>query len=584
MTFQMRAAWRCLQVVGINSALILGLVGIVLLSTTVRKRTRGTGTVDESGLPIVQTTSGRVQGVLETSFSRTVHAFYGIPYAEPPTHSRRFRHPLPKVAYQGIFKAEQLRPECPQTAYTFNTEHVNASTYDEDCLHLNLWTPSLELNESPRDVVVFLHGGGFQNGANNLRIYDGHHFASMADVVVVVPNYRLNIFGFLYAGTADAPGNQGLWDQRLALLWVRDNIRQFGGDPQRVTLMGQSAGSIAVGYHVISPLTRHLFKRAIMQSGTPFYKAEENKITGPAKVTRLASRLCGPHIIEEGMPVAVACLRKQTARALLRDTSNILGLKSASFVPVYGDDLLPNDPLVVMHNGSMQPTDLLIGTNDQEGTYFLHKLYNTIGVRDPFQMTNGQHAVIIRFLMNYTLWETPVDLLQQFLHTTEDGSQPRDVVRALADAVGDVAMRCPTMYFSDFAARHNSNVYCYSYGYKPETGTFWPPWMGVTHFDEFPFVWGYVFEKPNLTSPKDKEYSARLIQIWSAFIKNGTVGDVDWTSWLPRKGTEAQCIHLWNHIEPFVPPRRNTCSLLRKYLVPYQVQPATAAPEVSLLP
>ncbi|XP_064469209.1 cholinesterase 1-like [Ornithodoros turicata] len=581
MSIQMRTACRCLQIIGINSVLIVGLASIVLLTTNVKKNHKSANYVDESGLPVVQTTAGKVQGIRVTSNGRYVHAFYGISYAEPPTRHRRFLYPLPKAAYQGVFKADTLRAECPQFPYTFNTEHVNVSSFDEDCLHLNLWTPSLDLEEPPRAVVVFFYGGSFQNGGNNLPIYDGRHFSSMGDVVVVVPNYRLNIFGFLYTGTKDAPGNQGIWDQRLALLWVHDNIRQFGGDPERVVLMGQSAGAISVGYHIISPLTRHLFKRAIMQSGTPFYKADENKITGPDKVIKIASRLCGSSAL--GMSSAVACLRKQPAKALLREASSILGLKSSSFVPISGDDLLPEDPLVVMHNGSMEPIDLLIGTTDQEGTYFLQKLYQAIGVRDPFEMSNAQHAVIIQFLMNYTLWETPGDLLTQFLRSTKDGSQPRDVVDTLAEAVGDVAMRCPTLYFSDFVSQHNSSVYCYSYGYKPEKGTFWPSWMGTTHFDDFPFVWGYVFDKPELTSVNDKDYSSRLIRMWSSFIKNGTIGDIDGVSWPPRTKTSKNCIHLSNQIQPVRPPKRNTCSLLRKYIVPYHVRLATAVPQVPLM-
>ena len=139
----------------------------------------------------------------------------------------------------------------------------------EDCLHLNIWTPTLEKCNLP--VMFWIHEGYFIYGSgaellNGTNIYDGTEFA-MRDVVLVTIDYRLGAFGFLYGGTDEAPGNVGLWDQSLALKWVIKNIEAFRGDPDNICIFGESAGSISTSIHILSPITRNLFKNAIMESG-----------------------------------------------------------------------------------------------------------------------------------------------------------------------------------------------------------------------------------------------------------------------------------------------------------------------------
>lgn len=571
MSIQMRCLYRSMKGLAFSGCLLFGVVGIVLLAGGGRKSTEGLfRPAKGNGSLVVQTRAGLVQGVEVTAHGRTLHAFYGVPYAEPPVGERRFLLPKPLEPFDTVFNATKMRSACPQESYWFNTEFVNNTNFDEDCLHLNLWTPSFRKDDAPRPVVVYLYGGGFQNGGNNLRVYDGSHFAALGDAVVVVPNYRVNVFGFLYVGTPDAPGNQGLWDQRLALIWVRDNVAAFGGDPQRVTLMGQSAGSISVGYHVLSPLTRHLFHRAVMQSGTPFYKVEENKITGPEKARRIAARLCGPQLLRRPLGHVVECLRNQTTEKLLGAVKMVMGLKASSFIPVSGDDLLPADPLTTMAGGSAPPVELLIGVNEHEGTYFLNKLYQTMGITDPFVMGNRQHVVIIKLLLNYALWEEPEDLLEGLLANVKDGTSTPDVVRYLSDGIGDVAMRCPTLYFSDFVLRQRgSRVYHYEYSYRSPKASFWPDWMGVTHFDEFPFVWGYVLERPELVTEGDREYSRLLIGLWSSFAHNGTMLAGN-TTWPVNEKELRKSLRLSPQPRQQDVATSRVCTVLRKYIVPYK--------------
>ncbi|CAN8023305.1 unnamed protein product [Ixodes persulcatus] len=212
--------------------------------------------------PVVETRQGKLRGRLETVSGQSVQVYSGIPYAEPPLHHLRFRRPLPVKSWLGTYDATQKKFSCPQQLYPllFDIE----TDQSEDCLYLNVWTSS---TRQPKPVIVWIYGG-FAFGSSYQSWYNGSLLSTMYDVVVVTFNYRLGIFGFLDAGASDAPGNVGLRDQRLALQWVRENIHAFGGHPTRVTIFGESAGSYSVHAHIISPLSRGLFHRPIMMSGT----------------------------------------------------------------------------------------------------------------------------------------------------------------------------------------------------------------------------------------------------------------------------------------------------------------------------
>jgi para-nitrobenzyl esterase len=212
--------------------------------------------------PVVTTDSGAVRGTVVSD----TFAFLGVPYAAAPTGDRRWRPPVAPTAWEGIRDATAFGPSCPQPAA--NNLFLPPGPTSEDCLFLNVVTPSLRGNGRP--VVVWIHGGGWTQDAG--RDYDGTKLAQNG-VVVVTINYRLGALGFLshpaLASTPGGPsGNYGLMDQQAALSWVQDNIRRFGGDPHNVTIAGESAGGLSVLAHLISPGSRDLVQRAIIQSGS----------------------------------------------------------------------------------------------------------------------------------------------------------------------------------------------------------------------------------------------------------------------------------------------------------------------------
>jgi len=242
------------------------LVAASLLVCAAAVPASGQGAPPESA-PVVETAIGTISGkALETG----VQSYLGIPYAAPPVRDLRWRPPVLPEAWEGEFHADRFGPQCMQPLRgVLTNQYSGAEVMSEDCLYLNVWARP-GLRDAP--VIVFIHGGGFFVGAGSMPLYSGEHLAEH-DVVVVNFNYRLGALGFLahpeLSAESDegASGNYGLLDQVVALEWVRDNIASFGGDPDNVTIAGQSAGSMSVLALQASPLAQGLFDRAVGMSG-----------------------------------------------------------------------------------------------------------------------------------------------------------------------------------------------------------------------------------------------------------------------------------------------------------------------------
>lgn len=212
----------------------------------------------------VETTLGAIKGLeMETRLGNKFWSFRGIRYAESPVGELRFQNPQPVRAWKPqIFNATQDGPMCPQITET------RRAMLSEDCLRLNVYTKSLNSSQHLRPVIVYLHPGGFYLFSGISLDAGAQNFLDR-DIVLVTLNYRLGSLGFLALGNEQAPGNMGLKDQVMALRWVQQHVEKFGGDPSSVTLWGYSAGAMSVGLHMMSPMSKGLFHKAIMQSGSP---------------------------------------------------------------------------------------------------------------------------------------------------------------------------------------------------------------------------------------------------------------------------------------------------------------------------
>lgn len=315
--------------------------------------------------PQVQLDSGKIEGMQMRGQHKDLRVFRGIPYAAAPVNELRFREPQPVPRWADVRAARQFAARCMQPVAEGKSDS-RAPQMSEDCLYLNVWTPARDAT-GKLPVLVHFHGGGFVTGDASQPRYDGANLASRGIVVVTV-NYRLGVFGFLAPPEATsesshgATGNYGLLDQAAALRWVRQNIAQFGGDPSKVTIAGNSAGSISVSAHMASPLSRGLFAGAIGESGAAlssngFWRRDQAE----AAATKFATRV-GAASLQQ--------LRSLPAKTLLVAAAGPkLTRESLAFWPSIDGHFLTDSPERTFANGGQAQVPLLVGANSHEASY-----------------------------------------------------------------------------------------------------------------------------------------------------------------------------------------------------------------------
>ena len=313
--------------------------------------------------PQAQLADGTLVGDRSMSGIHQLNVFRGVPYAAPPIGVDRWREPQRLAPWAGPRQAKQFGPRCMQMAahpdIVFRSPSMN-----EDCLYLNVWAPATAAdNKLP--VLVYFHGGGFAFGDGSEPRYDGGHLAARGMIVVTV-NYRLGAFGFLMHPNASADsatgaaGNYGLLDQQAALRWVRANIAQFGGDPARVTIGGETAGAMAVSAHMAAPSSRGLFARAIGESGgafapNTFWTREKSERAAQAFGTRVGA-------------ASLAELRALSAERVQQAMGTVKA-PEPFFWPSIDGHFLKDTPAAVFEAGGQAPVPLLVGSNSQESHF-----------------------------------------------------------------------------------------------------------------------------------------------------------------------------------------------------------------------
>ncbi|MCU4163464.1 carboxylesterase/lipase family protein [Carboxylicivirga caseinilyticus] len=294
-----------------------------------------------------------------------VFAYKGIPFAKPPVGDLRWKAPQPVDSWDGVrdctaFSASAMQ-FTPQPFLMWTQEFIApAEPLSEDCLYLNVWTAAKKEEKQP--VIVFIHGGGFSSGSGSVPIYDGANMAAKGAVFVTI-NYRVGIFGFFAhpelskEAASGTSGNYGLLDQIAALKWVRDNIGEFGGDPDNVTIAGQSAGAFSVNYLVASPLAKGLFHRAIAESGGAVMSTNRLSMGNTLVIAESVNQELGEHL----EITSIADFRAMPADSLLK-----LGSMS---IPVVDGYVLPKDVHSIFTNGEQNDVPVLLGWNANEGNF-----------------------------------------------------------------------------------------------------------------------------------------------------------------------------------------------------------------------
>ncbi|CAN8026580.1 unnamed protein product [Ixodes persulcatus] len=467
---------------------------------------------------IVKIKQGKLKGRLETVSGKSIQAYFGIPFAEPPVHHLRFRAPVPAKPWTGTYDATEKKYSCPQQPSFFEI----ATSLSEDCLYLNVWTPST--TRPNKTVIVWIHGGGFAFGSSYQSWYNGSLLAAMHDVVVVTTNYRLGLFGFLDAGIPDAPGNVGLLDQSLALRWVRENIDAFGGNPTRVTIFGESAGAYSVHAHIISPLSRGLFHRAFLMSGT--YDSPglldtviESAVRGSEVAARLnCTGLCRD--LTSHQDLFLNCLRAQTTEALLEATKNVTDPKLYSFLPTYPNEFFPFRPTLSQRRGQFADVDVMVSVTRSEGNVIvLSQPDKRFWDEDLNSIPVEALKPALRKIAATWMKDKHMDLVEHYAAQAAQDDK-RALRQMYAEFVGDFYFVCPVRYFAHSHSEKGNSVYSFVFGHSSAKSKL-PKWSGVPHVGDVPYYFGVPLWDHDNYSDKDRNFSREVMRAFVSFAKHG---------------------------------------------------------------
>ncbi len=387
-----------------------------------------------TSFPTVKTANGLLQGIEVSGISE----YKGIPFAQPPVGDLRWKEPQPVKNWEGIRKAEKFGPRAMQLPI-YSDMNFRSDGVSEDCLYLNIWTPA-KTGKEELPVLVYFYGGGFHAGDGSEYRYDGESMARRGIVSVTV-NYRLGVFGFLaHPGLSKesshhASGNYGLMDQVEALRWVKKNIAAFGGNPDHITIAGESAGSFSVSAQVISPLPRNLFTAAIGESGSLLNFKPLTTLKEAERIGTAFSDSMGAHSIKE--------LRAMTAEQILQATAS----PGMSNFPVDVDGyFFTEQPSVSYATGNMARVPLLVGWNSGEGSWSA-----ILGKEEP---TKENYIRAVK-----RLYPSHADDILK-LYVVNNDSDVQSVASALA---GDRFIAYSTWRWAELHAKTNSPVYRYYY-------------------------------------------------------------------------------------------------------------------------
>ncbi|XP_050400946.1 acetylcholinesterase [Patella vulgata] len=466
-----------------------------------------------------KTKYGKVRGEIETlSNGKRIDRFLGIPYAKPPVGELRFEPPEPPEAWEDeVLNAYDLPPACaqPEMGVNYIGYYVPGfNTTSEDCLYLNIYTPKKHNHfKGSYPVLVFVHGGSYHNGMG--AMLEGGYLASY-DVIVITFNYRLGPLGFLTSYDKELPGNYGMLDQIQALKWVQENIHNFGGDPNRVTIDGHSAGGCSVGLLMLSPMAKGLFQNVIQQSGSPFAHwavHHRHKSLGFYTKMFMASVGCLMNSSKE-IKECMKTVSKEKMEKVIRDNEMPVPLDPV-FRPVVDGLFLPDVPEKLVKTGKINGKNFLTGATRDEGLtaassrvkMFAVGQQQLIGLVNCFSGDLPKIEGIMETVMEqYSQW--PIEVTEEQL------------MFRFSEIVGDYFIVAPTYKAASILSKSNVTVYVYNYEYK----SIWGQWKGVVHGAEMFYLSGYpIRSHQNFRyDGMDKEMSRQLMKIWANFVKSGT--------------------------------------------------------------
>ena len=450
----------------------------------------------------VETTSGPVVG----RSKEQVYLFAGVPYAAPPVDELRFKPPVPHGAWQEPYEALKFGPAAPQVASGGLTDSANVR-WSEDCLSLNISTPACD--QQQRAVLFWIHGGGYRTGQGSIPWYNGARFSRNGDIVVVSINYRLGALGFTDLSHLGADyalsGVCGTLDQIAALRWVKDNIAAFGGDPNRITIAGESAGGFSVATLLGCQSAQGLFQQAIPQSGAAHHTLPK---TAAEKVTERFLKELGNSDamglsavpVEDILSAQGATIAHFEGRA---GVQNELGVAVSPFYPTHGNPLLPDTPLAAIANGCGSDVAVLTGTNTDETTLWG---YGSVDEEKLQRIADGYGA-------------------HDVIHVYREQRPQADLEALLIAITTDHMFRIPAIRLAEARAAHAADTWMYLFNWPSRA---FGGRLKATHALEIPFAFDNldragvdVFIGPG---DKPQHVADAMHRAWTGFIKQGDPG------------------------------------------------------------
>lgn len=443
--------------------------------------------------------------------------FKGIPYAAPPVGDLRWKAPQPVTPWQTPRDCDEFASRCPQPDVSDRPWLGKSGPMSEDCLYLNVWAPAKA--DKPLPVMVWIHGGGFTIGAGSLAFYDGMQLAKQG-VVLVTINYRLGPFGFFgHRALADespdhVSGNYGLMDQIAALQWVKKNIHQFNGDPNRVTIFGESAGSVSVTCLMVSPLAKGLFHRAIAESGTGtsiHQQLDTSKLIGES-LHVMGEKIAAKLRIRGSDADAVKALRSVSAEDLLKASNPEIVMKKTGnkFGPVIDGYVLPDNPGVLFAQGKQHPVPLMIGSNGEDG--ILH------GSSLPIQHVRGY-----RWVLNRLFGEDGNRVFELFPAKTDD-----ELKQAKIDLLTVTGFVAPSRRLANLM--HKVDTPAYLYHFTRVSPAAKRANIGAAHGAEIVYIFD-SFGNPTGYDQTDHQLADVMRHYWINFASNGNPNGKDLPHW-----------------------------------------------------
>ena len=462
---------------------------------------------------VVRTKAGDLRGARENG----VAVFRGVPYAAPPVGDLRFAPPRPGQPWQGVRDARQDGLIAPQARSRL--AHIMGDferPQSEDCLTLTIWTPAADAGKRP--VLVWIHGGAFGSGAGSLPWYSGERFAANGDVVAVSINYRLGALGFLCLPGVSS-GNLGLLDQVAALRFVRDNIAAFGGDPDNVTVVGQSAGASSIAMLMTMPAAGGLFRRAILQS-TPFGRMTRT-LDDAHRIGQRLLEVLGLKPQQAAELKALPAAKFVTAQGELARLEKKFADAMAPFWPVIDGDALPTPVAAALKSGAGVDVDVMIGTTREEMAAF-YCIDKEIESAPPAAI-EGVFAAVFK------------SGHQQHYDETRRLRASGSNAALLGDLMSDAMFRIGSLRMAEWRADQRRPTYVFQFDWQSPAG------FEACHCLEIPFVFNNFSnwtESPMLKGANAAETTGlaeAMHKAWIAFARTGKPDHARLPAWPPYR-------------------------------------------------